>query len=435
MKIKTREKSYEDVLALPVHPHKKPCRQNLFWRTLLRLVSIPDLLATHFTCRRIGMEKLQKKQPALFLMNHSSFIDLEIAAAVLYPRRYSIVCTTDGFIGKRWLMRRLGCIPTNKFVGDLNLVRDMVHATRVLKSSVLMYPEAGYSFDGTATVLPDSLGQCAKLLGVPVVMIRSFGAFARDPLYNNLQRRHVRVSAEMEYLLSPEEIREKSAEELNEIIAAQFRFDSFRWQQENHVRINEDFRADHLDRLLYKCPVCKAEGKTEGKGTQLCCHACGSRFELDEYGTLHALGGSAQKSFAHVPDWVAWERECVREEIAANTYRLDTEVDIYTLVDSKALYHVGAGELLHTNAGFHLTGCDGKLDYTQPASATYSLNADFNWYEIGDVIGIGDKSVLYYCFPKDQSVSVAKARLATEELYKLCEKPRRRTRKKQEAAR
>jgi hypothetical protein len=136
-----------------------------------------------------------------------------------------------------------------------------------------------------------------------------------------------------------------------------------------------------------------------------------------------------------VPDWVAWERECVREEIAANTYRLDTEVDIYTLVDSKALYHVGAGELLHTNAGFHLTGCDGKLDYTQPASATYSLNADFNWYEIGDVIGIGDKSVLYYCFPKDQSVSVAKARLATEELYKLCEKPRRRTRKKQEAAR
>lgn len=430
MKIKIKEKDLSEVQALAGQKHKKPCRQGMLWRTLLRVVSAPDLLATHFTCRRIGMEKLDKKQPALFLMNHSSFIDLKIASTVLYPRPFNIVCTKDGFVGKKWLMRRLGCIPTNKFVSDLNLVRDMVYATRVLKSSVLMYPEAGYSFDGTATLLPEYLGQCAKLLGVPVVMIRTFGAFARDPLYNNLQRRRVDVSAEVEYLLSPEEIREKSAEELSAIIAAQFQFDAFRWQQENRIAINEDFRADHLDRLLYKCPVCHREGKTEGLGTTLTCHACGSAWELDEYGALRATG--AEQGFTHVPDWVAWERACVREEILENRYRMDTKVDIYALVDSKALYRVGTGTLTHGQEGFHLTGCDGKLEYTQPASATYSLNADFNWYEIGDVIGIGDKSVLYYCFPTDPAVSVAKARLATEELYKLCEKPRRRTRKKQE---
>jgi hypothetical protein len=32
-------------------------------------------------------------------------------------------------------------------------------------SSVLMLPEASYSFDGTATPLPESLGKCIKLLG------------------------------------------------------------------------------------------------------------------------------------------------------------------------------------------------------------------------------------------------------------------------------
>ena len=47
------------------------------------------------------------------------------------------------------------------------------------------------------------------IFGAPVVMIRTYGAFARDPLYNNLQLRKVKVSARMEYLLSPEEIREK----------------------------------------------------------------------------------------------------------------------------------------------------------------------------------------------------------------------------------
>ena len=39
----------------------------------------------------------------------------------------------------------------------------------------------------------------------------------------------------MEYLLSPEEIKEKSSEELNAILAEQFSFDSFRWQQENGI--------------------------------------------------------------------------------------------------------------------------------------------------------------------------------------------------------
>lgn len=417
MKIKIKEKSYEDILALPPRSHKRPKRQLWFWRTLLRIVSAPDLHATHFECKKIGMERLGKKEPALFLMNHSSFIDLKIASTVLYPRPFNIVCTTDGFVGKNWLMRSLGCIPTEKFVPDLHLVRDMIHATKKLKSSVLMFPEAGYSFDGTSTTLPDSLGKCAKLLKVPVVMIRTDGAFAREPLYNNLQRRRVKVTAEMEYLFSPEDIAEKSAEELSAIIRDHFAFDGFRWQQENKVAITEKFRADHLNRILYKCPACHGEGHMEGKGTTLTCHDCGKVWTLDEYGYLFAETGETE--FAHIPDWYRWERDCVRQELLKGTYRLDTDVDLYVLSDTKCLYHVGDGHLTHTKLGFHLTGCDGKLDYTQHPLATYSLNSDFNWYELGDVIGIGNHAMLYYCIPKCKEDCVAKARLATEELYSL----------------
>ena len=50
--------------------------------------------------------------------------------------------------------------------------------------------------------------------------------------------------------------------------------------------------------------------------------------------------------------------------------------------------------------------------------ACYSLYADYYWYEIADVICVGNRDALYYCFPKSD-VSVAKARMAVEELYKL----------------
>lgn len=423
MKIKIQEATYEEVLALPVGLHRRPVRPVRPLRWLMKQLSAADLRETHFTCRRIGMEKLAQGEPCLILMNHSSFIDLKIAATILYPRPFNIVCTSDGFVGKEGLMRAIGCIPTKKFVPDMTLVRDMMYALKKLKSSVLMFPEASYSFDGTATPLPESLGKCLKMLGVPVVMIRTFGAFARDPLYNNLKLRKVDVSADMEYLLSPGDISEKSAEELNEILREKFTFDNFRWQQENGIRIEEEFRADCLNRVLYKCPACLTEGKMLGKGTRLSCGSCGKTYELTEYGFLKADKGKAE--FEHIPDWYRWERECVRKELLTGEYCLDTAVDIYMMVNTKSIYKVGTGRLEHTPEGFHLTGCGGRLDYFQKPLASYSLYSDYYWYEVGDMICIGNSEALYYCFPRESGDVVAKTRLAAEELYKIVRERKR----------
>ena len=425
MKIKVKEMSYEDVLALPKEKYHKPMKQHWVFRALLGAVCSVNMFAmgVGFQCRKIGMEKLGKDEPCLILMNHSSFIDLKIAYSILRSRPFNIVSTTDSFVGKGWLMRLIGCIPTKKFVSDPKLVRDMIYAVKELKSSVLMYPEAGYSFDGKTTTLPDSLGRCVKMLGVPVVMVRTYGAFARDPLYNGLQIRKVKVSADMEYVLSAQEVAEKTTDELNEIIGRCFDFDNFKWQQENKIRIKEKFRADGLNRVLYKCPHCMTEGKMLGKGIHLTCEACGKSYELTEYGFMKAVDGETE--FEHILDWYQWERECVKKEILDGTYQLEVPTDIYMLVDKKCLYRVGTGILKHTAEGFHLAGCDGKLDYKQKPTASYSLNSDYFWYEIGDVIGIGDSKVLYYCFPKKEGDIVAKTRLAAEEMYKIARQQRK----------
>ena len=173
------------------------------------------------------------------------------------------------------------------------------------------------------------------------------------------------------------------------------------------------------------------EGQTEGKGTTLTCHACGKVWELTEKGQLKAKGEGAETEFTYVSDWYAWERQKVREEIEAGEYRLDTEVDIALLFDTKALYMVGEGRLIHNAEGFFLFGCDDKLNYTQKPLASYSLNSDYYWYEIGDVISIGNQDVLYYCFPKGKKDIVTKARLATEELYKIAKANSRKPAKKE----
>lgn len=423
MKIKTKDLSYDDVLKLEPYKNKKPVSQGMFWRRLLKTLSASELKKISFSCIEKGMDRLEKDEPALYLMNHSSFIDLKIASTLIYPRPFHIVCTLDGFVGKEGLLRRIGCIPTRKFMADTTLVRDMIYTVNELKESVLLYPEASYTFDGTATSLPDSLGKAAKKLGVPIVKIQTYGAFARDPLYNMLQIRDVDVSAEMTYLLSADEVSEMSAEDINEVLRMHFTFDNYRWQQENRITVGESFRADGLERVLYKCPHCLKEGNMKGDGITISCQSCGAEYELTEQGHLKETAGK-EAVFDHVPDWYSWERDEVRREIEAGSYLMEEDVDIIMLVNTDAVYRVGEGTLRHDGEGFHLTGCDGKLDYHQSPERSYSLYSDYFWYEIGDMISIGTPKVQYYCFPKNKNAIVAKARLATEELYKI-KKPKR----------
>ena len=419
MKIHTRKLPYEEVLKLPRLQHKKPLKPSRFLATVVRLVSAQALWETKFSYTTERME-LVGDQPCLILMNHSSFTDMKLAFGIFYPKPLGIVTSVDamsGILGK--LMRLLGCTPTHKFVTDISLVGDIKHMLHVNKTSVLMYPEAGYSFDGRTTTLPRKLGILMKRLGVPVVTVITQGAFARDPLYNMLQIRKVKVSAHVKCLATAEEVREKSVEELDALLDEAFSFDNFAWQRDNKISIDVPFRADGLHRILYKCPHCGKEGEMEGKGIRLTCHSCGKQWEMDEYGQLAALTGETE--FSHIPDWYSWERDCVRRELENGTYRLDTDVEIAVQVNLDGVCMIGKGHLTHDENGFHLTGGDGKLDYVQSATYTHTLYADYFWYEIGDVIGIGDNEFSYFCFPPAE-VSVTKARLATEELYKLKKK-------------
>ena len=417
MKIKTRKLSYDEVLALPRLKHKRPMKPSRFLATVVRVASAPTLKKIKFSYTSERMELVGKKEPCLILMNHSSFTDMKLAFGIFYPRRMGIVTSVDamsGFLGK--LMRWLGCTPTHKYVSDISLIRDIKYMLKENKTSVLMYPEAGYSFDGRATAIPKGLGSLMKRLDVPVVTVITEGAFHRDPLYNMLQIRDVKVSAKVRCIATRDEIKEKSADELDALLEEAFSFDNFAWQRDNKISIDVPYRADGLHRILYKCPKCGAENKMEGKGIHLTCKSCSKVWEMDKYGQLSALDGNTE--YAHIPDWYSWQRECVRKEIEDGSYLLDTEVDISIQVNLDGVCDIGSGRLRHDANGFHLTSNDGKLEYKQSPVFSHTLYSDYYWYEIGDVIGIGDNEFSYFCFPKSDA-SVTKARLATEELYKI----------------
>ena len=313
MKINTKEMTYEEVLKLPRLQHKTPMKTQMWLATIVRIVCEPTLRKIKFSYTTERMD-LVKDQPCLILMNHSSFTDMKLAYGIFYPQRLGIVTSVDamtGILGK--LMRLIGCTPTHKYVTDLTLFKDIEHMLKKNKTSVLMYPEAGYSFDGCATTLPQRLGILMKRLGVPVVTVITEGAFHRDPLYNMLQIRNVKVSARVKCIATAEEVKTKSVDELDALLAQEFSFDNFAWQRDNKISIDVPFRADGLHRILYKCPHCGTENQMEGKGIHLTCHACNKKWTMDEYGQLNANKGITE--YPHIPDWYKWQRECYARKL------------------------------------------------------------------------------------------------------------------------
>ncbi len=396
--------------------NKKPIRQRLFLLPVAWAMSFPAVIKHKAKLKRIGMEGI--KPPYLLLQNHNSFLDFKVTTAAVFPHRASYVVAIDGFLGREWLLRNVGCICKRKFTNDITMVRHLKRSANA-GDVVVVYPEARYSLCGTNAVLPESMGKLAKFLGIPVVSLITHGHHVHAPFWN-LHERGNRVEAEMTLLATAEETKTLSAQALLERIENAFQYDDFAWQYQNRVAIPYAKRAEGLHKVLYQCPACKKEYEMRSEGTELYCDACKKRWEMDEYGRLSAKTGETE--FYHIPDWYEWERENVRNEVAAGAYALRCSADILALPNAKRFIPLGEAEFVHDANGFSVRGtyCGEAYEMIKPVSSLYSCHIEYDYLgKYGDLVDLNTLTDTFYCRLKGAPFSVTKIALATEELYRL----------------
>ena len=392
---------------------KKPMRQHL--RPLLWALSFPSLLAHREKIERVNMDKI--RPPYLLLCNHNAFMEMKTALCATFPHRQNFVVAIDGFIGREWLLRLIGCICKRKFTNDPALIWKM---RRVIKRGDIMtiYPEARYSLCGTTAVLPEGIGRLAKFLKVPVVTLICHGHHVNSPFWNLPDHKVKHTSAVMTGLLSAEDVKNLSHEEIQKRIEDAFLYDDFRWQKENGVVIDFPGRADGLHKVLYQCPHCKTEYRMRGKGETLTCLACGKTWRMTEYGELEATDGKTE--FSHIPDWYEWQREIVRGEVENETYGITLNAQVDALPNARRFIDIGKAVLRHDLTGFTLTGTENGKPYEVhlPADTLYSVHIEYDYLgKKGDCVDLNTLTDTLYTYPEGNDFSVTKMALATEEIY------------------
>ena len=394
--------------------------KNIKWylKPITKLLYMPAIKKYKPIITKIGTEDI--KGPFLLLCNHNAFLDFKIASYLLGKNRANYVVAIDGFIGREWLLRNVGCICKRKFTNDMILVKQLKRVINMGNVAVL-YPEARYSLCGTSAVLPESLGKLVKFLGVPVVTLICHGHHVNSPFWDTSHERGIEhTEATYKLLFSAEDVKKKSIDEINEAINKDFVYDDFKWQHENNIKIADKNRALGLHRVLYQCPHCKTEYKMTSFGSTLKCTKCEKEWEMTEYGELKAKDGETE--FSHIPDWYEWERENVRKEVEEGRYNSgELEVTVDSLPNAKKFIRLGEGKLVHDMNGFKVWGksADGTdFEMVKPVESLYSCHIEYQYlFKHGDCIDLNTLDDTWYIYPKGDNFAVTKMALATEELY------------------
>ena len=406
------------------YPNKKryntaqyPIRQPWFFVYLIWLLSRLTLPKVPWKVEKINMEGL--KPPYMMLSNHMYFVDFKLAAMGVGFHRVNNVVSIDGYYRRPFLMEWIGAICTRKYTMDLHLVKSI---KKVLsRGDILsMYPEARYTPCGTLNYMPESLGKLVKMNKVPVVAVVHHGNYLHSPFWNFRKKRYVPLHTTMTQILTPEQIKTMTVDEINAVLKEKLWYDEYQYQKDNGILITEPFRAEGLHKVLYQCPACGVEHEMDSEGTQIYCKKCGKRWNLNEDGTLSALSGETE--FSHVPDWYNWERTQVEAQIEAGTYSFEDEVEVFSMPRCWRFEKLGKAKIRHTiDEGFVLQGHYNGEDYRihrQPIQQN-SLHVEYDYCYLRpeDCFDISTENDSFYCYPETRKNVITKLAFATEILH------------------
>lgn len=354
------------------------------------------------------------------LCNHASERDFPIACRATFPHRSFWVISVEEFAGREWLLRSIGGIGKRKYTQQLDVVKHIMNCLKKRKSVVTIYPEARYSLAGINERIDGALGKLAKQCGVPVVVLIEHGNFLNSPQWNKKPFRPCKAVAQKIQLVTAEEVKTLSAAEIQQRIEDAFVFDEYAWQLENKIRVDSQYRAHNIHRILYQCPACGKEFCTNSEFTDIWCEACGARWTMDEYGQLSRTDGS-DPVFTHVPDWYRWERANVEAEVRDGRYHFEDDVRLEELVSSRDKFaNLGIVHFTHDYNGVTLKGSltDGtEFMLNRSPISQPSMHIEYNFKERGDAVDVATLNDTYMVFPLNARNPLTKLHFATEALH------------------
>ena len=346
----------------------------------------------------------------IYLANHLSPNDLYHVYRYVDPDHPALVANRYymrfGIV--RWFLKKLGFIPKSLFNADMEAIKKMMYYAKE-DTSILMYPEARLSLDGTSNKLTIGTANLVKKLGLPVVLIEISGNYLANSKVRTARRR-VPVTIEAKRIITQDELADLDVNSLEDIISTNLAHNEFEYAKQLSIKDNN--KAQNLEHVLYLCPKCHQEFKMHSHENTLECE-CGFKLELDDSFQFN----ENEYGFANIHDYYeyikAYELSKIKDSKEEVIFIQDVIVKKVSF-ENKKLDEYGEGKCILSKKGFAFSGSiNGEdLEFSHPFESlqalAFSINEEYECYY---------NNVLYYFYPKDNKSSCTKVSLLYDCLY------------------
>lgn len=355
------------------------------------------------------------KKPCIVLCNHGSFVDFIYAGMLLRKHCPNFVVARLYFYHSMlgWLLKFFGCFPKSMFTLDMESMKNCM--TVINNGGVLaMMPEARLSTAGVFEDIQPGTYSFIKKMGVDVYTVVIHGGYLTDPKWGNGIRRGGCVEAELDCLITAEEIKTLSVEEIGERIRGRLCYDEYEWLDAHpEIHYKEKDLAEGLENVLMTCPACGKKYTLCSNGMEITCSACGNVAVMDDrYGFVKGV------PYKNSAEWHMAERSKLKEMILSDEdYALTDKVKLCgkSFDGKKMLRDVGEGQCALSRDGLKYTGTmDGKeVELVFPLKKIYRL-----LFGAGEDFELYDGKEIYYFVPTDKR-SAVEWYVASEILYDI----------------
>ena len=251
-------------------------------------------------------------KPCLLLYNHQTAFDQFFISLMKKEPVYHVA--SEDILSNGWISRLLNWlvapIPIRKQTSDMKAVKLCVGVARE-GGTIAMAPEGNRTYDGRTVYINPAVVKLAKLIRLPLVLVRIEGGYGAHPRWSDVRRKGkltVRVSS----VISPEELRKADNDELYERVCKELYED----ESGAYGTYRSRKSAEYLERIFYVCPKC-GFSRFESGGRKIRCAKCGMTAEYTEEMRLQDAGGDfpyrsigewydAQQGFVRVYDPAAY---------------------------------------------------------------------------------------------------------------------------------
>lgn len=247
------------------------------------------------------------KGPAFVIATHTCDQDHILSALTLYPIRPTYVVSEHFMRDPKTarLLKLMKVITKKMFSADVSTIISIMRAKNE-NSVIVIFPEGRLSCYGRTLPITEGTAELIKKLGINLYSWKAEGAYLTFPKWREPgENRCGEIRSSVKLLLTADEVKEKSVDEIKRIAADAIRNDDELAM--DGIEYKSDAIANGLDKILFKCPVCQKEGGITAEGNTVKCN-CGFEATLDNRYKLHGA------PFERVNEWFEWQQNSIDTE-------------------------------------------------------------------------------------------------------------------------